>query len=333
VTLNATSVADKAGLGRRIAAGAIDLFHLCYVALLPAIALGGLAIWREASFIGGEFSRTRVDPKGQWYTDPKREADLEKNRAQLAEQIFGDAGQEAQTFLNGLAPLLDSDTKFKEHLDKIIAHPYTDLASKTVHLGLGALSRHTKTPEGQKGLEKLKAGLKEALRRRVVSYARSEADYRFEQIARYLGWKHLWMKFKEWTRGEALAKVPDVGVSEALHWTHFIDQVASGRVALAAETRANVGLLRWAWLGAGIFAFLFLSVRDVLGRDGSPGKHHAGIEVVDRKTGGVASARQRLTRGVVMAALAPIELVLALLDARLGDRLAGTRVVTKRGNA
>ena len=59
-------LSQKPGLGRRLAAGGIDLYNFCYVALLPIVVVGALALWREGSMIREEVGRARAMPKGEW---------------------------------------------------------------------------------------------------------------------------------------------------------------------------------------------------------------------------------------------------------------------------
>lgn len=323
-------VFEKPGLGRRLAAGGIDLYNFCYVALLPVVIVGAVAFWREGSMIRDEVGRARAMPKGQWKVDATREAALGKTRDELAQKLFGDVNTQSMKFLNGLAPMLDADQAFKSTLDSLIDHPYTVLANKTFEQGKGALRRHLQTPAGGKSLSEVQAALSAAAHQRVTEYIRAELDYRLEQIAGYLGWDGLWEKLRDWLRGkptQAPSPTAAERVSEALHWTHLLDKIVSGNLRIVPATAQNLGLMRLALFLAGGIALLFLALRDALGRNGSPGKRHAGLHIVDARTGVPASAGQRIVRGVVLVLLLPIECVLALFDQRIGDRVAHTRVV------
>jgi hypothetical protein len=291
--------------------------------------VGALALWREGDMIREEVGRARAMPKGQWTADPAREAALDAKRADLFQKLFGDVGNQSQKFLNQLADkVLTVDTTFTATLDKLIAHEYTKLANKTVEQGLAALKRYVKTPEGAKALDDVQLALRTAAQQRVGEYVREELDYRLEQLSGYLGWETLGKTLKAWVRG-----TPGSGpaaareVSEALHWTHLIDKIVSGHLRIVPATRENLSLLRLAFLLAALLAVGFLALRDALGHDGSPGKRHAGLRVVDARTGEAASVAQRALRGIVLVVLLPIELVLALVDQRIGDRVAKTRVV------
>lgn len=324
-----TALAERASTGRRLIAGCFDLYGFFYVALLPIVVAGAFAFWSEGAAIGRELTVAREVAKGAWWEDPKREDALSKMRGDLVERLFGDTGKETRSFMDGLGVVLLEDEPFKKTLDTWLAHPYTELLNVARKQGVAAFERHLKSVTGSKAVAALKDKLRAAAAARVGDYVRAEVVYRMEQIFRYLGWSGLWKRIEDALRPAPGAKPATSGVPEALHWTALLDRLVSGEGGIGPATRGNMAILRWALLVAAALALLYLMLRDVFGASGSPGKNHAGLMVVDAQTGAPARVGQRVVRGLMLVVLLPLEVVLALVDRRLGDRVAGTRVVRR----
>jgi hypothetical protein len=311
---------------RRLLAGAIDFYHLCYVALLPLLFAGGLALLLEQRSLRDELERAREAPKGVWRSDPLREAELERERERVLRGLLDDLGREARRFLNELAPRLEDDQRFKTSLDKLIQDPYTEKVHDTFERGLAALKRHLRSPAGAESITRFERFLKSEALQRLSDLVRSELDYRVEQAAAYLGAHALGERLRAALRPQAPdAKAPRP-IPEALHWIHLFDRLLGEEPVLLAATRSHLAILEAGGLLAGLAALLFLVLRDLLGRRRSFGKQIAGLTVVDVATGRPASARQLAGRALVLVALLPLEVLLALIGRRLGDRLTGTRV-------
>ena len=319
---------EKASTGRRFIAGFIDLYNFFYVALLPLVIAGAFAFWSEGAAIGREFTLAREVPKGAWWQDAKREATLDALRGDVVERLFGDTSKESRSFMDGLGVVLLEDEPFKKTLDTWLAHPYTELLNVARKQGVAAFERHLKSAAGSRAMGSLKGKLKAAAATRVGDYVRAEVVYRLEQVFRYLGWSGLWKRIDDSLRGPAGAPSGvGVGVPEALHWTALLDRLVSGQGTLGPATRGNMAILRWALLIAAVLALLYLALRDAFGAGGSPGKNHAGLIVIDARTGASARPGQRVLRGLLLVILLPLEVLLALVDRRIGDKVAGTRVV------
>lgn len=321
--------AQRPTLGRRLLAGAIDLYNFCYVALLPLVIMGAIVIFREERVIRREVARARAMPKGVWKLDPAREAALQKARWELLRRLGDDLGSETTQFLDSLAPRLDEDQRFKDTLDRLIKHPYTELASETAQRGIAALKRHVRTPEGARALARMEKFVGEDSLRRLAAHLREELDYRIGQIADYLGFHWLGERIRALMRTGPQAPGPSE-VPEALHWTNLLDKILEEKLEILPETRTNLGLLKLAAFAAMALGLLYLALRDIVGRGRSFGKRAAGLVVVDHRSGAPASARQLATRGVLLVLLFPLELLLAVADRRIGDRIAGTRLVAER---
>jgi hypothetical protein len=319
-------VTGKPTLGRRSLAAAVDLYNFCYVALLPLVIVGAFVVFREERVIHREIARARAMPKGVWKEDPARMKELDHKRGELFKGIGRDLKDQVVRFLDSLAPRLDEDQKFKDRLDSLIKHPYTDLVSDTVDRGLSALKRHARAPEGKAALERVERFVKDEMVLRVFRHIREELDYRVGQIADYLGFHHIGERIRALMRAEVGSPGAPPSVPEALHWTNLVDKVIEEKVDILPETRANLELLRATALAAGVLALVYLALRDLVGRGRSFGKRAAGLRIVDAGTGGPASARQMAVRGVLLVALLPLELLLAAFDRRIGDRVAGTRL-------
>jgi hypothetical protein len=303
---------------------------LCYAALLPLLLAGGLVLFLEQRTIRDEVARAREAPKGVWRSDPAREAELERQRDSVVRRLLDDLGNETRRFLNELTPRLEEDQRFKASLDKLVKDPYTETVNDTFERGTAAFKRHLRSPAGTQSLAKLERFFKEEALRRLSAHVRDELDYRLEQVANYLGAQGLGGRLRAALRPRAPGEEPAQQIPEALHWIHFFDRLLGEKPALIAATRSNLAILEAGGLLAGLVVLLFLALRDLLGRSRSFGKRGAGLAVVDDATGSPASARQLAVRGVVLVALLPIEVPLALAGRRLGDRLAGTRVVSER---
>jgi hypothetical protein len=314
---------------RRLLAGAVDLYHFFYVALLPMLIMGAVVFVREERMISREITRARAMPKGHWTDDPARAQALSAKRSAFLKSLSDDLWTQINGFLNSLAERLQQEEKFKGSLDLLIADRYTKLASDTVERGIDALRRHVRTPEGSASLAKLTGFLRGDLVKRLTVQIQAELDYRISQVADYLGFQGIGRRVRALISGEPGGAGGSAEVPEALEWTNLLDKVLGEKVDILPETRTNLAILRYSALGSLLIGLLFLALRDWAGRGGSAGKRRAGLHIVDRRTGKPASSQQLLLRGVVFVALLPLEILLAAMDLRVGDRLAGTRLVAE----
>jgi uncharacterized RDD family membrane protein YckC len=314
-------------LGRRVLAGVIDLYHFFYVALLPFLLMAAAVVLLEERMIEREVARARAMPKGRWTDDPGRATELSRKRSAFFKGLGNDLWNEVQNFLNSLAPRLDEDTRFKDSLDKLIKHPYTELSSETVQRGLQALKRHVRTPDGAAALDKLERFVTNDLGKRLTAQIQEELDYRISQVADFLGFQGIGERVRSWIRSRPGGAVEAERVPEALQWTNLLDKVLLEKVAILPETRDNLALLRIAALVSVAIGFLYLALRDLVGRGRSFGKQQAGLRIVDARTYAPATNGQLLVRGLLLVVLLPLEILLAAADLRLGDRIAGTRLV------
>lgn len=76
------------------------------------------------------------------------------------------------------------------------------------------------------------------------------------------------------------------------------------------------------------FSMLFMLVRDLIGKK-SPGKRIMKLKIVDKCNGNEATLKQKFFRNITFL-LGPVEIIVFLLTkGRIGDRIAGTKIISE----